>query len=159
MKRLFYISAFEVESSLLFADPAYSYGSPLPVLSGKWQVSIIQWKDPQWGWTNQTLVALHESEPAFSLNQEQNFLPEDYSSEGVDSGQMGIYNFTEWKKSWGAVLNTRCYEFGIGLVNDFGVICSSGWGDGRYPVRVRLDANNQIVGAKIDFLEKKNDEV
>ena len=84
---------------------------------------------------------------------------------GVDSGQCGIFeaNYYEHNQpdddydnpnSWyRRVCNITCSSAQAGIVDNLGVVTSSGFGDGRYSLYTAKE-NDKIVAMKVVFIEK-----
>ena len=81
-----------------------------------------------------------------------------------DSGQAGFFDFNFFVKNQGGTFDDVSSFYGTscaitlspkqaGIINNFGVISSSGFGDGRYDVFVAKNINEKIVAAFISFIE------
>ena len=109
----------------------------------------------------------------------------DHSSCGVDSGQLGIFDAASYRSDAAAAgISTLRIDFSIPSnaqdgdawyekmckitlgeplrygAYDTGVVSSSGWGDGMYPLQVARNDDGQIVAMLVTFidLEAQEDE-
>lgn len=84
---------------------------------------------------------------------------------GVDSGQCGVfdYNYYEIKqetdaKTWYSdVCNITLSNDLGGIVDNKGLVSSSGWGDGSYDLYIATNENGEIIGIKLIFDEDENE--
>ena len=87
---------------------------------------------------------------------------------GVDSGQAGFYDdaffvenhggeYGELDTFYGKNCNATI-EHDTGIIEECGVVSSSGWGDGVYDLYVARDKDGLVIAAKIVFLYDEEDE-
>ena len=86
-------------------------------------------------------------------------------SVAVDSGQAGFFNekfFSESEKGdydtpdsfYGECCGITLADEPYGVLeNELGVVSSSGYGDGVYPLYVVLDSNGKVIASKIVFID------
>lgn len=166
-------SIINLSNSVVVSDPCYS--SPTwcqtilsDVLPGRFIAQVNE--DPETGRCAELLV-IHEDYYQMHLDYNE------HSSCGVDSGQLGIFDAASYRNdsaagSLGApaldfVLpdhtneGDRWYEqicrftlddLGYGSY-DSGIVSSSGWGDGMYPLDVARNDQGQIVGMLVTFID------
>ena len=85
---------------------------------------------------------------------------------GVDSGQMGIFDADYYEEnqpnddfnntsSWyRRVCDTTC-EQDAGVLDNLGVVSSSGYGDGSYPLYIS-EEDDKIVAMKVVFIDEED---
>lgn len=166
-------SIINLSNSVVVSDPCYS--SPTwcqtiltDVLPGRFIAQVNE--DPETGRCAELLV-IHEDYYQMHLDYNE------HSSCGVDSGQLGIFDAASYRDdsaagSLGApaldfVLpdhtneGDRWYEqicrftlddLGYGSY-DSGIVSSSGWGDGMYPLDVARNDQGQIVAMQVIFID------
>ena len=164
------------------SDPCYTPGTWCQavienVLPGNYE-AIVDKTDNTMGWGNRCshLFVIHESVSHKKLNW-----IEHPATIGVDSGQAGIFDFDsyrndshpipkvesddkfpdEWAKKEGDKWYVNMCDRTLGEESwgtyDRGVVTSSGFGDGSYPLYVTRNTDGQIVGFHIDFLIEEDD--
>ena len=161
-------------SEVRVSDPCYSDDvwcktQLSNVLPGKYEVLVENKDEGAWGVRTSHIVVTHDD------YKNSNIVYEEYGSIGVDSGQAGIFcessyrnddisesiqtpesdfefNATEPGDSW---YNKMCRmtlsEDGWGAY-DTGVVTSSGYGDGTYPLTVAKNNDGKIVSIAITFI-------
>jgi len=85
---------------------------------------------------------------------------------GVDSGQCGLFDDKFYPEGetgeygdnsfYGKCCSLTLKNGGVGVL-DFGVVSSSGYGDGAY-ICSTLEEKREIVGVKIVFIEEENED-
>lgn len=149
----------------LVTDPCYSQGesntNTLNTKAGEWFVEIEISDEGNWGERVSELSITHKgSETDYTLIKEEDF------SVSVDSGQAGFFvlnqvpdedieeeEFEEfYDKVCDMTLSSEQYGFG-----DFGVVSSTGFGDGCYTCYTGENKEGEVVFAKIVFISE-NDE-
>lgn len=81
---------------------------------------------------------------------------------GVDSGQAGIFDFDSYPEEnlgdyddknsfYGKACEQTLSSNRAGVVDEFGVVSNSGWGDGFYECMVHRDADGFVDAVKLDF--------
>jgi hypothetical protein len=169
-KNLIFIGQVKFENGQIFcSDPCYHYdlaGYKDFAKIGTYNVYIEQQDFGKWGIRNTSLIVLHSD---FEIDSKDIFL--DYAkSICVDSGTMGIYDYDyfknthndeqvreEWYKknvlSW-------CDKKEWYITDEKGIVCTSGFGDGSYPIypyyTTEFNFNNSI-GIKIEFIEDEKE--
>lgn len=161
------IGSFEIKSGkVIVSDPCYGRGTWCQgtldnVKKGKWNSKILT-VDGRVA----ALIASHES--ILNLNYIDSYSGIISSFVvGVDSGQAGIFDLPEFHsddddyddpESW----YRRCCELTLktlaGIIDNSGVVSSSGYGDGGYDCKT-LSKDNEVVGIMIDFglMEEEED--
>jgi hypothetical protein len=167
------MNSFEVTSGALMAsDPCYTSdvwcaGKIDNVKNGKW-LSHVEISDEKiWGKRVASLQAwLFNSSPS---NWTRVGGPNSGGPNfGVDSGQFGFFDYNYfinhesereydspgfYKDCCDLTLSTD--QFGA---IDQGVVSSSGFGDGSYPVYIAKNANGEVIGVKVVFISDEEDE-
>ena len=171
---------FEVVSeTLIITDPYYGtdMGSPLQgmvmALNGTWKAEVGRKNTGSWGIRNAYLIAYHQDHcpHAWDYARWPSLLP---CTIGVDSGQAGIFDkwhfkddtiipkefFEEHKgnfeKDWyGLCCSKTLYGVFAGVI-PFGVVSSSGYGDGSYDAW-GVWRGHDLVAVKIDFISDEED--
>lgn len=176
---------FEVNSGAIrVSDPCYGtdvwcQGVVENVLNGKWKVEVIKSDEGSWGIRCKEIVAHHESITYFQL---QNWKPNHEIHVGVDSGQAGFYDrdsyrkdrliteeptFTAGHEGDGDLWYDACCELTLseesaGIIAGTGVVSSSGYGDGSYPLFQITNEEGHVVALRLEFIgdedETDNDE-
>lgn len=161
---------FQITSGKMRAtDPCYTkrkdLGYPIEnTMNGDWRFKLVWSDEGDWGIRVKELIVWNDSVlDAKSVDNVAFTEVKDFYV-GVDSGQAGF--FDEDKYPNGTDLDERFYnEIGrgtlsprqVGLVS-FGVVSSSGLGDGGYPLFVHRDENGKAIAAKIDYLPEGEEE-
>lgn len=171
------LGSFLVESGVLvISDPCYEpkvwcRGELSNVCNGPWYASVAKTDEGSWGPRVAALIAYHIAceipidDPRWKLTK---------INVGVDSGQAGIFDKTHYQddavaegqpKRKGIAESDPWYamcceqsnsEAGAGVV-PYGVVSSSGYGDGSYDCFIVEDAG-EVIAVKIDFGLLGNDE-
>jgi hypothetical protein len=168
------MKTFEVKSGkICITDPCYKRGTwcaimDIPAKNGVWIASIETSDEDDWGMRVSTLRAHHVEHNNLAWNK--------INSIGVDSGQAGIFDSANYPDNpsdygdksafddshfYGRCCNTTCYDDSSicwGIVDGFGVVSSSGYGDGSYSVYVDKNNENEITAVKIVFISPDEDD-
>lgn len=166
-----YYGAFTVTSDQLrVTDPCYEYDSIGGVTfdgvkQGKWYThAVIVDREDGWGTRVASLRAIHE-------DYSDNFVPGlPYNSYkppiAVDSGQAGIYDYQKYPNREGQYKDdfyqkncdlTLSENYG-GLVDNMGVVTSSGYGDGRYLLYYDINSDKKVIAVEIIFINNEDEE-
>ena len=143
------------------------------VLPGRYKVDVEQSNEGSWGVRNSILQVIHEDYVG------KNLIWEEHSEIGVDSGQAGIFCESSYRKD-DLEFSTPEVDFNISYDKEgdkwykkickftlsdnhwgsyeSGVVSSSGYGDGSYPLDIVRDNLGNIVGMKITFIGDYEDE-
>lgn len=179
---------FEVVSGkMVLSDPGYELGTWCQgvvdnVKNGTWVGVLEQSDDGAWGVRNSILISMNvealEKNP--KLERELMSSGDLINWGGVDSGQFGHFDFANYRKDENAIdvpkvwedewesqegdkfYRACCYqtletEDSFGVV-PFGVLSSSGYGDGRYPTYGIKDENGEYVGFMTIFIGDDEDD-
>jgi hypothetical protein len=148
------------------------------VLPGKYNVEVEKSDEGEWGTRVSSITIIHEDYTDGQVDWD------DHSSLGVDSGQCGIFCMTSYRNDeLSEGITTPDVEFSLGDYRkdeggdrwyekmckftldkqqwglyDTGVVSSSGYGDGQYPMEVMED-DGKVVGIKITYLGHGDDEL
>jgi len=156
------------------------------VKNGTWVGILEQSDEGAWGTRNSVLISLNVE--AFKKNPKLEDELRSYTSEreilpfdgGVDSGQFGHFDFANYRKDdtandlpkafeddwvesegdewYRAICHiTLEHEDRFGVI-PFGVVSSSGYGDGSYPTYGIKDENGEYVGFMTIFIGDEEDE-
>ena len=164
------LGTFEVESGRIFiGDPCYDKHEGIPAINGKWKAYVNRNFQGQVC----SLVAI-ASAPVDSTNWEH------FSYEGVDSGQMSIFDMKHFKTNaevegmpqpkwmtpkrikeagerfYGAICTLTSSHpdhenEGFGGVTKHGCVSITKWGDGSYPCKVKKNRRGAITAVRIQF--------
>jgi hypothetical protein len=148
------------------------------VLPGKYKVDVNFSDEGAWGTRVSKLTVIHQDYVNTPLGWE------DYDTIGVDSGQAGIFCESSYRKdSIAADIETENVNFNLGdyrkedaggdewyekmcrltlSKNSWGayptgVVTSSGFGDGSYPLDVARNDDDKIVGITITYIEPEDE--
>ena len=184
MKKFEITSGTIVASDPCYEIPTWCQGIIEKVKKGIWVAHVQKSDEGDWGTRNAELTITHENHQSvyFTGMDVLNF------SGGVDSGQFGFFDKDFYRKDKvvgdlikqdfgenydredGDVWYRACCAVTLGNedgkkdgdwgnVGNFGVVASSGYGDGSYPVFGVKDGNNEYVGFKVVFIgEEEEDE-
>ena len=178
---------FEVVSGkMIFSDPCYSVptwcqGIVNNVKNGEW-IGVIEQSDMgDWGVRNSILLSMNVDAIAKNPNLEQELItsgePLPFEG-GVDSGQFGHFDFDNYRKDELAVDLVKAFEDDYSTeVGDewyracceitlhrefgampFGIVSSSGFGDGAYTTYGIKDDSGQYVGFMTIFIDEDEDD-
>lgn len=160
------MSSFEVTSGALMAsDPCYTSdtwcaGKIDNVKNGKWLSHAEFSYEKMWGKRVTSLQAwLSDSSPSNWIRVNKSF--------GVDSGQFGFFDYNyfinhESEREYDSPgFYKDCCDLTLsankfGLLNQ-GVVSSSGYGDGSYPVYIAKNTNGEVIGVKVVFISDEED--
>jgi hypothetical protein len=165
MKDNEFIGLFKVQSNKLrISDPCYkkdewAAGTIDDVKVGEWEAHI-----KTVGKRVAELSAYHADIKRTTLKKLK-WVEQDIEV-GVDSGQCGIFDEKFYPEEdpgeygdnttfYGKCCNLTLKNGGVGVL-DFGVVSSSGYGDGAYMCST-LEEKKEVVGVKIVFIEEDND--
>lgn len=161
---------FTKTDKVVIIDPCYdnndipNLGVKLPILKGIYN-AYIQIEDcEEWGVRVKNLVIINKK---YDLNILENNNEEFNGFACVDSGTMSIFDLREYRKYHSnnpenTELNDEWYNLNViswcgdtnhYLSKDNGVICSSGYGDGSYPVYSYYNNENNLIGIRVCFIE------
>lgn len=162
MKNADFIGHFKVGSNKLrVSDPCYDKetwcaGTIEDVKNGEWEAHIKTINNRV-----AELSAYHTNIKKDTLKKLKWF--EQEIEVGVDSGQCGIFDDSfypedknvddEDNKFYNKCCNLTLKGVGVGVL-DFGVVSSSGWGDGTYACYT-LEEKKEVVGVKVVFMEEE----
>lgn len=146
-------------------DPCYSTDvwctKQINIKKGEYIAKAVMYDCGDWGKRIGELTINHISCPKKKANNRV------YSSIGVDSGQCGFFDYdkyekvhptyfvdeTEESKKWyDKVCNITLNGDWCGLVDDMGVVSSSGIGDGCYNLYAGYNNKDEIVALRLKFL-------
>ena len=176
---------FQITSgSLVCSDPCYTIdtwcmGIVNNVMKGTWIAEVMEDNFGGWGDRIAELTVCHESRyPGHGKWEE---LP---GSFGVDSGQFGFFDNEHYRKA-DSVKTMKKYDFGGDYLTDDsdpdgdewyhacceltlgpeswgvlpnGVVSSSGFGDGSYPVYGLKNDQGEYVAFKVVFIEEEEED-
>lgn len=143
------VGSFTVKSGYLSAFDPYCSGRDVELsncVQGVWDAYKTRIKDPMWGVRNAALTVV-----ASGLDPEKLSFMEDVGTVCVDAATAGIYDLTKWD---GYDDFSSVAEKGL---CDFGVCCSSGFGDGGYGVFVARNDVGVVCGVQIVFIPADDD--
>lgn len=148
---------------IMVTDPCYEQGDMklADMLPGNYSVWTEKTSDFG-GVRNAGIFMVHDfiaNASLISLANRKNEISEMLGFISVDAGIAGFYpgwtpNVSE--KHYDQVCKSTHNDLGAGI-SSVGVTCSSGWGDGQYPVFCKRNAAGAIVALEIIFLNQKSD--
>jgi hypothetical protein len=130
------IGEFNVQSHVEVSDPCYSGGGGinLEVLPGKWVGKVRRSDEGDWGNRVATLRAHHVDHDVPPSRV--------VGCAGVDSGQMSIADASQFNQLPDEHYDLACQKtlgkLSAGIVEDYAVVSSSGYGDGGYDVKAAV---------------------
>lgn len=170
------LGTFEnISGSLVISDPCYTtdvwcMGTLHDVKCGLWCAQVVKSDEGDWGIRNAVLLACHAD---LSSDQAEKLeMVESTIVVGVDSGQAGIFDEAHYRddsvfgsrasqfipdaeekgEAWyGHCCDATLSEIRAGIL-PFGVVASSGYGDGSYVCSYGVDAQGEIVKVSIQFI-------
>ena len=151
-----------MNGTVMVTDPCYE---PLngcnqlvhSVLTGNWYCEVRTKNCGAWGKRISSLTIRHANYPKGKID-------EYVGSAGVDSGQCGFFDPEYYDKnqpdddfdnlqSWyRRVCELTLNEPEWGTIENAGVVASSGYGDGCYPIYACRERSGFVVGLKIKFI-------
>lgn len=168
-----------LSNKVIVSDPCYSIPTwcqtvLTDVLPGRYISQVNE--DPETGRCAELLV-IHEDYYQKHLDYQE------HSTCGVDSGQLGVFDAASYRSDAAAAgIKTPEFEFSVmGDPDDgdtwyekmakitlgeplqwgsydTGVVSSSGWGDGTYPLLVSRNESDQIVAMLVTFIEPEDED-
>ena len=172
-----------LSNEVMVSDPCYTVPTWCQhkltnVLPGEYQTKVVKYDDPMWGNRCSFIIAVHKDH-----NTEDKLNWRKVVADiGVDSGQAGIFCESSYRND-GIVENIKTPVSDFHIVfdgegekwyeamckftlsgeghwgsYDSGVVTSSGYGDGGYPLEVLRESNGYIVGMKITYLFPEDEE-
>lgn len=155
-----------LEDEVCVTDPCYDVGTwcqaILNVSPGKYKCFVVVTDEGEWGSRVSELHAIKED--VFNKHEKLEKIPYKPGPYccciGVDSGQCGIfdakyyeehqpdndyYNTNSWYRKVCELTNNA------GIIDSLGVVSSSGYGDGGYPL-FTAEENKEIVAMKVVFI-------
>ena len=145
-------------------DPCYSTDvwctKQITIKQGEYIAKAVVYDCGDWGKRIGELTINHISCPKKKANRV-------YSSIGVDSGQCGFFDYDEYekvhpkyfvdeteesKKWYDKVCDITLNGDWCGLVDDMGVVCSSGYGDGCYNLYTGYNSKGEIVALRLRYI-------
>jgi hypothetical protein len=173
MNKEYIVGTFEVTSgTLIVSDPCYSrrtwcMGQLENVKKGTWIATVSRGTVGGWGTRNAELTIQH------SNFEKESHEPETVASfeVGVDSGQAGFFDDCSYPLSireqgdygkpdtfYGKVcIGTLDSRLSADIVDNAGVVSSSGFGDGGYVCLVTRNAEGEVIKSRIVFISEHED--
>lgn len=163
------LGTIKLSNMVVITDPCYDLGIWCQgiiggVKAGIYDTYAIITNEGDWGERIAELIIVKQGEnPVF----------EKYSlgfAVGVDSGQAGIFDYDYFVKnqpdndfdnleSWyRRVCDITCSDEDCGVIDNLGVVASSGYGDGTYDCYAAFNDNFEVVGLRIVFIEDTDDD-
>lgn len=163
-----FIGQFEITSGKMrVTDPCYSKGTwcsgVFNAANGKWNAYIGVSDEGSWGDRVSELVVMNE-DAGYLFNWQLTNI-----DVGVDSGQAGFFDeakypdgertgeYEDLNTFYGQVCEMTLSRKQAGVL-PFGVASSSGYGDGSYRCYVAYNNNNEVVAARIQFIDDNYEE-
>ena len=173
VKKTLELGEFEVVSGkMAVSDPCYDTdvwcrGELENVLNGTWYASAVELYTGSWGRRIARLIAVHENyaDEKMTKGQCTGF------EVGVDSGQAGLFDASHYRDDSvipdvklnpddepAAIWYKHCCEITLSPLSagvlPYGVVSSSGYGDGSYDCFVCRNEYGQIIRAEIEFISE-----
>ena len=148
----FCVGRFEVkEGGQIGAwDPCYGDGQKWPAAPGTWEAWVDKSDEGSWG------VRVKELR-AFRVGRDPAHCYELADDLGVDSGQMGIYALNPGEEidtseaDYEKICDLTLSDGQFGVL-PYGVVSSSGFGDGGYDARGLKDEQGRLTEIRIEFI-------
>ena len=157
-----------------YSDDVWCKTKLTGVLPGTYHTDVTKSDEGDWGERCSSIIAIHED----YINKDLNW---EYHSEiGVDSGQAGIFCESSYRNdsieidtpptdfvlpyndSEGDAWYEKMCRFTLGEDRwgsyNTGVVSSSGYGDGGYPLDIARDRSGFIIGMKVTFIGDEEEE-
>ena len=172
------LGTFEMASDrMAVSDPCYDTdvwcrGELQDVLPGIWEASVIKRDEGEWGIRVAKLVAVHKDYVDSDM-EPMTLAPFEV---GVDSGQAGLFDAQHYRDDAvvvdpdtavngnepGALWYMHCCcltltKLAAGVM-PYGVVASSGYGDGSYDCFVSRNSDGKIVRVEIEFIPEEGDD-
>lgn len=157
------VGLFRVRSGrLVVTDPCYSrdtwcQGVLDNVRDGVWEAYVAYSDEKDWGVRVAVLTAYYDTTPPEEPKWERQQF-----EVGVDSGQAGIFDFDKYPEDpsdtpfYDECCDLTLSDASVGVL-DFGVVSSSGFGDGGYRCETAQDADGHIIAVRITFIGDDDD--
>ncbi|MDX1259173.1 SMI1/KNR4 family protein [Exiguobacterium sp. K1] len=145
------LGRFMVEGNeLIVTDPYYGLEEETDlqlmlsnVKSGSWTAAIIYTEDE---WVKQLLVFEGDKKRSGKWHRQEQPI-------GVDSALAGIFDGTAYRQHQAMEFETVVSADDQAGIVSFGVVSTSGFGDGLYDVDIQYDISRQIIGVRVNFAE------
>lgn len=164
------LGTFEIKNPrVMVSDPCYSIGtwcqgSVDNVHTGTWKAHIVTSDEGKWGVRP---AELHAVLASLNPSRELSWTKEEFEV-GVDSGQAGIFDMEHYKDDsvigdlpcefdhdwYGMVAHVTLKDERQAGTIPFGVVSSSGYGDGGYDC-FTAKVNGRVVAIKIIFIPEE----
>ncbi len=152
-----YLGKFNISSGVMrVTDPCYDPGTwcsgTIDVPNGEWHAYIEESDEGTWGKRVASIEVRYQNDFKHYSWELTNI------DVGVDSGQAGFFDNQLYPDHPGddpfydRVCRLTLGENSAGVI-EFGAVSSSGYGDGGYSCYVARNSDNQIVAAKIVFID------
>lgn len=147
--------------TLIASDPCYPKaawcaGEIDNAMPGKWKARVLHTDDG----VVAALLVHHEAYDTTALENAEAVLAD--GNFGVDSAQFGFFDSVKYPAegfsgdAYEIICDmTRCEGGGFDVVENFGVVAASGYGEGSYPVVV-FNCDDQTVGAMAIFVVEED---
>lgn len=160
------LGTFTVSGLLNVTDPCYEKGTwcshLLSVRPGDYKAFVEHSDEGDWGLRNSSLI-ISFAGIEYDRSEEQ----KTDANIGVDSGQAGFFDMSHYPEGvvgeygepqtfYGKACAATDNEAQAGIVDNFGVVSSSGYGDGGYDLYIVM-TDGEITGARIEFIGKETD--
>ena len=168
------VGTFLTKSRVIrISDPCYDKkvwccGTVQNCRIGKWSAFVVESDEGDWGTRIAELVAVHGdvSTPEAQIILDRTDWKDSNIDVGVDSGQCGIFDDSEYPEGetgeydgkgsfYDQCCNKTLSKNRSGVVN-FGVVSSSGFGDGSYQCLV--STGESVVAIKIIYIDNDREE-
>lgn len=157
------------EDKIHVSDPCYSYDiwcteTINNVLPGDYNAKMEKISDEgYWGERVSRLIINHKDYPDINPNI---FVSDRI---GVDSGQAGFFDDNYYKENQGGEFDNYDSFYGKicrltlsdnqgGIIDNKGIVSSSGYGDGNYELYIGKNRDNKVVSACLVFIDDEDNE-
>jgi hypothetical protein len=155
----------ELKDKVIITDPCYdreelgSHSHTIEVLPGTWNVTVEISDETDWGRRVGGLTVYHSS-----TQQHQLSLIHTDLFVSVDSGQAGVFNWEDYpEKPHTEQGSNDFYERVCDVTNNEkncviseGVVTSTGFGDGSYPLFLAKNTEGKVVGIRIEYISEED---
>lgn len=153
----------QIKNKVIISDPCYELGtwcmsSQDNMLKGEYDYNVVMQNEGDWGDRVASIEIWHKD---YSQPKQWKFKN---SNIGVDSGQAGIFaeeiypttestgEYDDEKSFYGQCCNVTLSDKQYGIIDNQGIVSSSGLGDGKYNCYTNFNKDGKCIAIKIKFL-------
>ena len=155
----------QIKNKVIISDPCYNRNTWCMtdqdnMLEGNYNYFVDDINDEDWGNRIKSIEIIHENyERPKQWNYKNDLV-------GVDSGQAGIFCDTIYPKEedtgkyndlnsfYGKCCDATLSKEQFGIIENSGIVSSSGYGDGQYTCFIQNNEQNKCIGVRIVFINE-----